>query len=216
MGLAPRPWASLSISRKEIMDVKNAYEVRIGTGLSFDAERGERNKLVGYASVFNSPSEPIRHRGREFREIIAPGAFRKDLEAGKDIRAFIDHDSSKLIGRRSANTLRLEEDSKGLRVEIDLPNTQEARDLKENMFLGNIDQMSVGFLVREGGESFERRGGHIVRTVTDISLIEVSVVSIPAYSEAKVDLRSLDEFLSSHPKVGTPTSILRKRLELIK
>jgi hypothetical protein len=56
-------------------------------------------------------------------------ARRVQGHAGGDIRALVDHDSGRVIGRSKAGTLRLNEDDKGLAVEIDLPDTTDGRDL---------------------------------------------------------------------------------------
>jgi hypothetical protein len=75
------------------------------------------NRLIGYAAVFNSNSADLGG----FKERITPGAFRNSIAGGTDIRALVDHDPSKLLGRTNAGTLRVSEDQVGLRVEIDLP-----------------------------------------------------------------------------------------------
>jgi HK97 family phage prohead protease len=77
---------------------------------------GDNGKTIaGYAAIFND----VADIGGSFREIIAPGAF-KDTLSG-DIRALVDHDSGRVIGRSKSGTLRLSEDDKGLAVEIDFP-----------------------------------------------------------------------------------------------
>src|SRR5436190_5368915 len=75
------------------------------------------NRLVGYAAVYNSLSADLGG----FKERIKPGAFRSSVTGGTDIRALVDHDASKILGRTSSGTLRLSEDQVGLRIEIDLP-----------------------------------------------------------------------------------------------
>src|SRR5687768_15709461 len=90
------------------------------------AEQGEDNKLrlIGHAAVFNKKSEEIFG----FREIVLPGAFKESIKKN-DIRALWNHDPAYILGRNKAGTLRLKEDDQGLRTEIDLPDTQLARDL---------------------------------------------------------------------------------------
>jgi HK97 family phage prohead protease len=77
-------------------------------------------------------------------------------------------------------TLNLSEDSRGLRVEAELPNTTYANDLAELMRSGVVDSMSFGFTVPEGGDTWQGD----TRTLSEIALHEVSVVTgHPAYPE---------------------------------
>nr|WGD95106.1 HK97 family phage prohead protease [Bacillus subtilis] len=73
-----------------------------------------------------------------------------------DVRALIDHDPSKILGRTSAGTLKLEVDDIGLRFDVTLPNTQYASDLYENLRVGNISNCSFGFMLGKDGDSFTR------------------------------------------------------------
>lgn len=153
-----------------------AHEIRM---------EGEAGTVVGYASVFNTQTSIAGM----FREQVAPGAFARSIAEGADVRALIDHDSSLIIGRSKAGTLRLAEDDTGLRVEIDLPDTQVARDLRVSMARGDISQMSFGFYVR--GEHWDQAAPPPLRTITDVDLFDVSVVTFPQYPEAEAALRSL-------------------------
>src|SRR4051812_22717786 len=90
------------------------------------ADSEQPNRLVGYAAVFNSLSSDLGG----FKERIKPGAFRTSVTGSADIRALVDHDASKLLGRTSSGTLRVAEDEHGLRVEIDLPDTSYAKDVR--------------------------------------------------------------------------------------
>lgn len=138
------------------------------------------NKLVGYAAKFNSLSEDLGG----FVEKIAPGAFARSLRDNKDIRAFADHDQGKLLARSKNETLKLAEDDTGLRVEIKLPKTTLGNDIRELVREGTLSQMSFGFRVRK--DSWQGN----VRTLLDVDLFEVSVVSIPAYKNTEIALRS--------------------------
>ena len=81
-------------------------------------EEGEDPKIVGYASVFNKLSEDLGFG----REKVKRGAFAESI--GKDdIRALWNHDSNIVLGRNTSGTLKLEEDQKGLKVEISPPSS---------------------------------------------------------------------------------------------
>jgi hypothetical protein len=76
----------------------------------------ESRRIVGYAAVFDTPTDIAGL----FREQFAPGAFAIAI-ARDDIRTLIDHDPTLILGRNRAGTLSLAEDGKGLRVDIDPP-----------------------------------------------------------------------------------------------
>lgn len=142
--------------------------------------------IRGYAAVFNSETAV----GSCFRERVSPGCFAKAVSA--DVRALFNHQTGAVLGRTKAGTLRLQEDSRGLAVEIDLPNTQLARDLTASMNRGDIDGMSFGF--RAIREEWDETGDVPLRTLLEVELLEVSVVTFPQYDEAaaEIALRSLD------------------------
>jgi uncharacterized protein len=140
----------------------------------------------GYAALFNSRTEI----GDFFTETIAPGAF-TDTIKNSDVRALIDHDSGRVIGRKSAGTLRLKEDDTGLAIEIDLPDTSDGRDLAVQLERGDISGMSFGFRVTH--DEWDETGNVPARTIHKVELFEVSAVAFPAYDDTTIALRSLDE-----------------------
>lgn len=141
----------------------------------------------GYAALFNT--EAII--GGWFREKITPGAFTETLKTA-DVRALINHDTGRVIGRSGAGTLRLAEDERGLFVEIDLPDTTDGRDLAVQLERRDISGMSFGFNVPIGGDSWDIVDGMDVRTIHKLNLSEVSAVAFPAYADAEIALRSRD------------------------
>lgn len=145
--------------------------------------------LTGYAAVFNSLSQDLGG----FREIIAPGAFTESLKTA-DVRALDSHlqEATKVIGRTSAGTLRLFEDTRGLKVEIDLPDTSAGRDLAVSATIRNVDGMSFGFFCEDSnGDSWDLKAPVAVRTLIKVRLVEVSVVAWQAYTDATMAMRSL-------------------------
>lgn len=147
--------------------------------------------LVGYASVFGPLSVDLGN----FRERIAPGAFRECLKTA-DIRALVNHDPNKLLGRSKSGTLRLDEDAVGLRMEVDLPDTAVGRDTAESIRRGDMEGSSFSFEVADGdaGQSWEFPEGHPpVRTVRCVRRVhDVGPVTYPAYEDTRVAMRTLD------------------------
>lgn len=162
---------------------------------STPATDGRIATLVGYAAVFNSLSEDLGG----FREFIRQGAFTNSLNRGDDILALFAHSSSMLIGRRSANTLKLSEDSKGLLVEIGVPDTSVGRDLVVSVNRRDLTGMSFGFNVVKQDWTRQNKDGDVLyrRELLQIDLFEVSPVAFPAYADTSVesrgDVRSLKE-----------------------
>lgn len=145
------------------------------------------NKVEGHAAVFGQIATVPGHY-----EALERGAFGDALKnPDTDVRALINHDPSRLLARQSAGTLRISEDSEGLPFDLDLPNTSYANDLRELLERGDINGASFAFL--PGTDRWDRApDGRQLRTHTSVSqLVDVSVVTFPAYSGAGVSLRTM-------------------------
>ena len=186
--------------------------------------RGENESemIVGYAAVFDKLSEDLGG----FREKIQKGAFKKTLNA--DVRALFDHDSKYVLGRTTSGTLSMKEDKEGLFVEIEPPKAQWASDLRASIDRGDINQMSFGFrtIVDEWNE---KDTANVIRTLKEVELFDVSVVTYPAYPDTSVALRNLESIRKEKEaeltqgdltdkteveSVTTPTGKKRKKLNL--
>lgn len=149
-------------------------------------EDGEAFVIEGYFAVFNS----IYDMGWGMSESIAPGAFTKALS--NDVRALINHDTTLVLGRTSAHTLELREDSHGLWGKITInPKDSDAMNLYERVKRGDVDQCSFGFNIVSEETDF-RDDGTIHWTITEADLHEVSVCTFPAYEETAVSARKHD------------------------
>jgi len=149
------------------------------TTLELRAE-GDGNTFVGYAALFDSPSEPM-----PFVEYVRAGAFTKTLNDGADVRLLIDHEGVPLA-RTKSGTLMLEEDDRGLRVEAELdPMNPDAQRVISAMRRGDLSQMSFAF--RTVKDSFSADG--MVRELREVQLFDVSVVTYPAYEDTIAELR---------------------------
>jgi HK97 family phage prohead protease len=150
-------------------------------------------KLTGYAIVFNQQSVDLGG----FREIILPEAVDRTLSEALDVRALVDHDTGKIIGRTRAGTLTLRKDRKGLRAEIDPADTTAGRDILESVRRGDVSGMSFAF--RTLTDDWHLEEGQPIREVQDMIVREVSIVTFPAYEQTSIDVaqRSLQAFQSS-------------------
>ena len=173
--------------------MKNEIRTISAAHLELRADDGNSPVIAGYAAVFNALSEDLGG----FREQIAPGAFASGIDG--DVRALFNHDPNIVLARTKSGTLKISEDSKGLRCEFTPPNTETARHLIEAMRRGYIDQMSFAFRTRK--DAWAEMNGEIVRTLLDVEVRDVSVVTYPAYPQTEVAVRSLDDWKKSQETV---------------
>ena len=149
-------------------------------------EDGDNRTIEGYFAVFNSNYEIAPG----MTESVAPGAFSRTISG--DIRALINHDTTLVLGRTKANTLKLREDSHGLWGEIDInPNDVDAMNLYERVKRGDVDQCSFGFYVRSEDTDISENGD-IHWTLKDVDLFEVSCCTFPAYEQTNISARTAE------------------------
>lgn len=177
---------------KSSIDIKTKKKKLFLEARSFPLEvriMDEENtpKITGYAAIFNQLSNDLGG----FREKIKKGFFSSVLE--NDVRALFNHDENMVLGRTKNNTLVLEEDNKGLKIEIVPPDTSYAKDLMNLIKRGDVDQMSFQWIT-EKDEWDSSDLNNVVRTLIKAqSLYDISPVTFPAYPQTKVAVRSAKE-----------------------
>jgi len=156
-------------------------EVKLAT----DSAQGT---FSGYGAVFNNTDA--------HGDAIAKGAFKKTLREWEDERGkfppmLLQHGGG-LFGGSPEGMLpigkwtSMEENSRGLKVEGELLEleTDLSKRVLANLRKGTLDGLSIGFRTRQsvtGTKPNEPR-----RTLTDIDLVEVSLVTFPANPKARV------------------------------
>lgn len=141
----------------------------------------EGNTLVGVAAVYGVPT--TRQSDFPGHETIARGAFDALLE--DDVVAVVNHDMTQLLGRTASGTLRLASRDDGLHMSVDLPDTQVGHDARVLVERGDLRGMSF---TAAFGEIERVKGGVVHRTFS--RLVDVSVVTSPAYRETSVAIRN--------------------------
>ncbi|MEM7422495.1 MAG: HK97 family phage prohead protease [Pseudomonadota bacterium] len=147
------------------------------TALSQLTETGERGRIKGYASRFGEADQS--------GDVVAPGAFTASLErlaaAGRSVKLLWQHDPAQPIGVWE----KVIENKSGLwvsgRVLTDLQRGREAALLME---AGAIDGLSIGYRVVRAEPNRETGG----RTLLEIDLWEVSLVTFPMLPTARADI----------------------------
>lgn len=150
--------------------------------------------LVGLAAPYGTPTEIKTPKG-PFTEIIAPGAFDGVLKTNPDVVCTVNHDESLLLGRTTNGTLMLEADHRGLNFAVELPDSEYAKHVHENVKRGDLAGCSFGFVLSPENQMWDESDtGKLTRHITGFSqLRDVSVVTRPAYPGTEVDARGLNE-----------------------
>ena len=160
---------------RQVRDIRTEFQVR---------EENGSPHIAGYFAVFGPHYEIAPGMSEE----IAPGAFSETL--GGDIRALTNHDTTLVLGRNTAGTLELREDSHGLWGDITInPNDSDAMNTYERVKRGDVDQCSFGFDIVEQDTEI-RDDGSYHWTVKKVKLYEVSVCTFPAYKETNISARA--------------------------
>ena len=170
-----------------------------------DEKRG--NIIVGRPIVYGSKTDI----GGMFAEIIEKGALKKtNLE---DVRFLVNHDQSKIPLARSRrnsknSTMQLSVDDEGMeiKVELDVENNTEARNLYSAIERGDITGMSFMFGINDEkweGLDTEYPTRHILSIST---VVEVSAVTFPAYEATSISARDKSAVETARLAVETARS----------
>jgi len=132
-------------------------------------------RLAGYASVFG-----VADAGGD---IVRPGAFARAV--GGTVPLLWQHASDKPIGFVE----RVSEDARGLRIIAAIADTVHGRDANALLRAGALTGLSFGYRVRASRPDRVRG----VRELTDLDLLEVSLVTFPMQPLARVVALSTPE-----------------------
>lgn len=171
--------------------------------------RQDTRTLVGYAAVFDRPAL-IGSGALRFRERVARGAFAKTIQEA-DVRLLVNHDPNHVLARTTNGTLRLSEDEIGLRVEADLDLLDhEAALWARRIERGVVNQMSFAFDVIR--EDWDLEADPPERTLLEVRLWDVSVVTFPAYVDTVASVRMDDRVRSVLESRGVVPSDVSEEL----
>ena len=145
-------------------------------------------------------------------ESIAPGAFNDSIHG--DVRALYNHNDDLILGRTSAGTLSLRDDSHGLWGSIKINrNDSDAMNAYERIMRGDVTGCSFGFNI-ESEETEYHDDGSVHWTITKVNpLYEVSPCVFPAYEATHVSARGRDLDDMKKRKLEMRKEELRKKLE---
>lgn len=143
----------------------------------------------GIASVTGTAYQ-VRDQWGDYAETIAAGAFSKTLKEKADVRLLINHEGTPLA-RTKSGTLKLSA-APDLRAVAELdPANPKVQEIRSAMSRGDLDQMSIGFRVHKQ----DWNNDYTERTIREVELFDVSVVTYPASPTTTASLRSYDALM---------------------
>jgi HK97 family phage prohead protease len=148
-------------------------------------EAGGQRIVSGTAIPFGELSLDLGGFVEQFQESAVDRTLRT-----VDVRALASHDDARLLGRVTARTLTISKDRRGLQFEILVPNTSDGRDVYELVKRRDLTGASFAFKVHKDGEHWDFTRDPPLRTVTDTTIREISLVAWPAYPQTTAHVRS--------------------------
>ena len=140
-------------------------------------------RFAGYAAIFDRPD-----RGGD---VVRAGAFERSLKRRAALVPLLwQHDAGRPVGRIEY----LKEDRRGLRVIARLSEGGAGREAAALLKDGAVAGLSFGYRVR-------RAKGQAPRELTDLELVEVSLVTMPMQPKARV--HAVDGVAAKRPTPST-------------
>lgn len=176
---------------------------------------GGSRGIDGYASVFN-----VVYPIGEFDELVEPGAFAAIL-ADTRTKGLFNHDPDHLLGDVPSGTLRLREDTTGLKYEIDLGDVDLDRFILDRVARRMLTGSSFSFNVKPDGETWTtQENGRPLRRIKRFSRVpDVGPVTFPASESTVVAARSMQMALRARGAApvtsGAPLSVYLERQRLL-
>ena len=139
-------------------------------------------RITGYVNVVGRESRVLQDVSGPFVEVIEPGTFRKALETTDNIGLMFNH-MRFLDGADHKADLR--EDNIGLYANVSVSDEEVITQARANKLTG----WSFGFYI--GNDKWDiRADGMRRRTITELELVEVSVLDVtPAYIATSIEMR---------------------------
>lgn len=188
-GDSMKSWAERTINKAEREMSNNNLEVRsLSSDFEVRSEEGKNPVVEGYAVKF----EDTTVIGGKFSESVSRSAFENaDMS---NVVALFNHDWNMPLAR-TGKGLELEIDDQGLKYRFELGEQSYAKDLAENIRMGNVSTSSFGFTIKN--DSWEKRNGMNHRTILSVEkLFDVSPTTQGAYPTTDVALRSMEAALA--------------------
>jgi len=167
-----------------------------GLELKFAESETKAGAFSGYGAIFGNTDS--------YGDVIQKGAFKETLKDWKKRKSMpkmlLQHGSfmgPAEDGIPIGKWTHMEEDDTGLKVEGELfaLDTQKGKYIYEGMKSGALDGLSIGYIARD--VAYGKKPEDPARTLKKVDLFEVSVVTFPANTEARVEaVKTIDDLNS--------------------
>lgn len=153
--------------------------------------------ITGYVNVVGRESRVLRDVSGDFVEVVKPNTFQRALDKAQSVGLMFDH--ARIIGSTD-NVLELKEDNIGLYARAIVSDNEIIEKAKRNELRG----WSFGFYINENGDQWSQNAeGMRLRTLTDIDLVEVSILDVtPAYVATSIEMRDGKNVLKEYRNYG--------------
>jgi len=170
---------------------------------------GSTLTLSGYALVYDHRYDIAGGPDNGgFTEIIQRGAAKKSA-AEADVKLLVEH-AGVPIARTKSGTLHLGSDDMGLRVDAELdPTNPTVAEIRSAMERGDLDEMSFGFRALRQSWSDD----YTERTISELKLFDVSLVTFPANPATVAMLRS--DVTAPEARTGRSLVLARRQYEAL-
>lgn len=154
--------------------------------------------FTGYGSVFDVVDLD--------KDMVAPGTFKRTLAEWKRKKMLPpvvwQHQFRDPVGPH----LEMSEDAKGLALKglLLVDDVQKAREARALMKHKAVNGLSIGFITRKSKNGKDKEGLP-VRVITDVDLLEVSIVTMAANPQARVlDVKGQQVTINQIERLATP------------
>ena len=172
--------------------------------LEFKAEdirrEGEHLYVKAYASTFGHEDS--------YNDIVVKGAFINSISGdnGRRVKLCYQHDIKDVRGK----IIDIAEDDKGLFVEFRTSRTTKGKDLAIQIEDGELFELSIGYITLESDEI------NGIRYLKEVDLIEISIVSRAANSQASVISSERKSEFTAHNIKAMPDKDLSELYDITK
>jgi len=160
--------------------------------LKIEKKGDDEHVIRGYAALFDVETGAMFNNLNGVKEVIRQGFFGPALALDEPILALWNHNENYILGERSAGTMQIDQDSRGLPFEAMIPDSQRIRDVVVGPIVrGEVRGCSFQALVDYDFEEYDRKSNTIILNSGGArQLIDVGPVAKPAYTATEVEARS--------------------------